>query len=488
MKTSRFSNSQDTGMHLEKVDTNGSTCDTFRCRIYGKLIFVKKLKSQYASDIRYREAMQKEFETGFRLEHPNLARHLSYNGEEMHIEYIDGVTLTGKLANDPDYFKKRENSDKFITQLLSAVQYLHENQVLHLDIKPDNIMLTRINNDVKLIDLGFCHTDCYTDTDGHTKLYCSPEQIDGNSTDERSDIYTIGCIIDMLPNRHIYRKIIARCTKEKKEHRYRKIEHIILPRPISKTITAIIATAIPLLAFIAFYTSGANADEQAVLALTAKNENSSDNFGNMPSETKNISKETAVNNLNKTAKKEENYKKRHDANERTAQVQMQMQMQAIEYESGTGSFGKTALSKSPKENSDTAADGCLAAVPQLQRSDSMNSITDAAANEINRIIEEGKELKKRTAEEFDIFKVKINGYLEKVITFVNDSSNLVRYPSYYGYDAKYKENWRECLKEIREDTWTYSRYKSINNPYGTYVKALRDSIESKFYKNCSILP
>ena len=401
MDTSHFSSSQKTGMHLEKICTNGSTCDTFRCKMYGKLIFVKKLKPQYASDIRYREALQKEFETGFRLEHPNLARYISLNEEEMHIEYIDGVTLSEKLANDQDYFSKRANSDKFITQLLSAVQYLHENQVLHLDIKPDNIMLTRINNDVKLIDLGFSHTDCYTDTSGHTELYCSPEQIDGSGTDERSDIYTIGRMIDLLPNRHIYRKIIARCTKHKKEDRYQKIEHIKLPRPTDKAAIAIAATAIAIaiLAFSAFYMTGTVANKHIAQTETS----SPNNAGNTP--------------------------------------------------------------KAPRTES-----------------------ASHAANDLNEIIKKSEELQKRTTEEFEIFKVKINGYLKNVITFANDSNNLQRYPSYYEYGRKYKELWRESLREIEKDTFTYNRYKSNSNPYSKYVNGLRDSIEHKYNRNCSILP
>ena len=444
MDTSHFSSSQKTGMHLEKICTNGSTCDTFRCKMYGKLIFVKKLKPQYASDIRYREALQKEFETGFRLEHPNLARYISLNEEEMHIEYIDGVTLSEKLANDQDYFSKRANSDKFITQLLSAVQYLHENQVLHLDIKPDNIMLTRINNDVKLIDLGFSHTDCYTDTSGHTELYCSPEQIDGSGTDERSDIYTIGRMIDLLPNRHIYRKIIARCTKHKKEDRYQKIEHIKLPRPTDKAAIAIAATAIAIaiLAFSAFYMTGTVANKHIAQTETS----SPNNAGNTPKAPRTESTSHAANDLNEIIKGTV-------ANKHIAQTE----------------------TSSPNNAGNT---------PKAPRTESASH----AANDLNEIIKKSEELQKRTTEEFEIFKVKINGYLKNVITFANDSNNLQRYPSYYEYGRKYKELWRESLREIEKDTFTYNRYKSNSNPYSKYVNGLRDSIEHKYNRNCSILP
>jgi len=57
------------------------------------------------------------------------------------MEYVDGQSLSQRLATDPDYFRKRKNADKFVRQLLDAVSYLHSHQVLHLDLKPDNILL-----------------------------------------------------------------------------------------------------------------------------------------------------------------------------------------------------------------------------------------------------------------------------------------------------------------------------------------------------------
>ncbi len=51
------------------MDTQGATCDTFRVKLYGKLHFLKRLKPELAGDIRYQEALRKEFETGYRLEH-----------------------------------------------------------------------------------------------------------------------------------------------------------------------------------------------------------------------------------------------------------------------------------------------------------------------------------------------------------------------------------------------------------------------------------
>jgi len=185
------------------------------------------LKAELAGDIRYQEALRKEFETGYRLEHPNLVRYISLDSDSILMEYVDGQSLSQCLATDPDYFSKRKNADKFFRQLLDAVSYLHSHQVLHLDLKPDNILLTRINGDVKLIDLGCCYTDSFPDTTGHTDAFAAPEQLTGRVVDVRTDIYAIGKILECLPDHIISNKVIARCTAEHPSDRYQSVEEIL---------------------------------------------------------------------------------------------------------------------------------------------------------------------------------------------------------------------------------------------------------------------
>ena len=102
MDTSQFSNSQSLYEGMERVDTHGATCDTFRVKLYGKLHFLKRLKSEFSGDVRYREALRKEFETGYRLEHPNLVRYISLDSNGILMESVNGETLTQPLATPPD--------------------------------------------------------------------------------------------------------------------------------------------------------------------------------------------------------------------------------------------------------------------------------------------------------------------------------------------------------------------------------------------------
>ena len=227
MESSQFSDNQSRFDAIEQMESQGATCDTFRVKLYGKLHFLKRLKAEYAGDIRYQEALRKEFETGYRLEHPNLVRYARFDDDSILMEYVEGDTLDQRIAKNPDYFSDQKHTEKFVLQLLSALQYLHNHQVLHLDLKPENILLTHINDDVKLIDLGFCYTDTFVDTQGRTNAFAAPEQKEGGAVDVRSDIYAFGKILELLPDHSLYNKVIARCTAERPEDRYQSVGEIL---------------------------------------------------------------------------------------------------------------------------------------------------------------------------------------------------------------------------------------------------------------------
>lgn len=226
MDTSEFSDVQLSFPDAELLPVGGSTCDCYRVKLYGKLHFMKRLKPELRTDPRYVSALQKEFETGYRLDHPHLVHYVSKGDDYLLTEYVDGLTLGAFVADHPDYFKSRKNTNRFLTQLLDVVGYLHQHQVIHLDLKPSNILMTRIGHDVKLADLGYCYTDTYTDTMGRTDKYAAPEQIHGEQVDARTDIYAIGKILDTLPLPSIYNKVKERCLKELPAERFQSTEEI----------------------------------------------------------------------------------------------------------------------------------------------------------------------------------------------------------------------------------------------------------------------
>ena len=211
---------------VKELNTSGATSKSFKVRRYGKLLFLKQPYDINNSQLQ--DAFRKEFEVGFNLDHNGLVRYVAFDDETCSIftEWIEGATLSQFIKDNPDYFRNQSNCTRFITQLLDAVDYLHSHSVLHLDLKPDNIMITDIDHSVKIIDLGLSLTNCFDSTPGFTPHFAAPEQIENGALDCRSDIYAIGRIIDYIytqinvqPPRHI-KRFTAQCTATDPIRRY----------------------------------------------------------------------------------------------------------------------------------------------------------------------------------------------------------------------------------------------------------------------------
>lgn len=156
-------------------EVSGSTSTCAMVRLQGRRLFMKRLRPALAGHPRYVALMRKEYETGIQLHHANLVQYVSMgeDGEGTYLltEFVDGETLAQRMADDT---RPHIHIQKVFTQLLDCLGYLHSHQVVHLDLKPDNILLTRIGETIKLIDLGFCYTDSYDLTMGRNAVYSAP--------------------------------------------------------------------------------------------------------------------------------------------------------------------------------------------------------------------------------------------------------------------------------------------------------------------------
>ena len=227
MDTSHFSLNKDIINSAEPLNVNGATSVCFRVKLYGKMHFLKMLKPEFKNNPRYIAAIKKEFEIGYNLDHPHLVRYVACGDDYLLTEYIDGLTLNKFAECNPEFFKKKANVDRLLSELLDVLGYLHSHQIVHLDLKPDNILVTRVGNDLKLTDLGFCYTDTFIDTTGRTNNYAAPEQFsDTSNVDERTDIFAIGKIIATLPYANRYGRVVERCTKPRKEERYQSVAEL----------------------------------------------------------------------------------------------------------------------------------------------------------------------------------------------------------------------------------------------------------------------
>ncbi|MDE7407403.1 MAG: protein kinase, partial [Muribaculaceae bacterium] len=158
----------------------------FKTRRYGKLHFEKRVADSYLDDILTVEALRKEFEIGYGLEHQGIVKYLAYENISIFEEYIDGQTLRDMLEKADKRLSGQGFLQQVCRQLLNALDYLHRHDVVHLDIKPENVMVSNIGNVVKLIDLGSARNGTFDNTEGFTPGYMAPEQKGDFSTDVRT--------------------------------------------------------------------------------------------------------------------------------------------------------------------------------------------------------------------------------------------------------------------------------------------------------------
>ncbi len=201
------------------VNLQGATCETYYSRMHGRRVFIKRLKEEYRLNPRYLSALEKEFNVGFKLEHKALPHYLLLEKDAIVMDYIDGVTLSQFIVENPTYFSSDKNVSRFMMQLLDCVKYLHQNSVLHLDLKPQNIIISHIDSDVRIVDLGFCYTDAYNDTTGYTNSFAAPELKNGKGIKigSHTDIFSIGKILECIlcgMRNHRYIKIAKKCQDE----------------------------------------------------------------------------------------------------------------------------------------------------------------------------------------------------------------------------------------------------------------------------------
>ena len=144
------------------------------------------------------ERFMREIKVQARLQHPNIASlHNALrldNGLLMVMEYVEGISLHARLRTS---VVDVGQSLDIAVQTLSALSYAHGQGVVHRDIKPANIMITP-DGTVKLMDFGIAraadHEDHLTRTGAAigSLYYMSPEQVQGGTVDQRSDLYSFG--------------------------------------------------------------------------------------------------------------------------------------------------------------------------------------------------------------------------------------------------------------------------------------------------------
>jgi len=174
-----------------------------------RTVAIKVLAPHLVNDAKYLERFDREIHAAAKLTHPNIVQifEASHIGDLYYfvMEYVEGRPLRRRLL-EMGRMAERE-SFRVAQQIANALDYAWNTaRLIHRDIKPDNILLTR-NGDAKLTDLGLVKT-AFSEEDEEmmksgmtvgTPNYMSPEQAQGDlGVDTRSDLYSLGATLFQL--------------------------------------------------------------------------------------------------------------------------------------------------------------------------------------------------------------------------------------------------------------------------------------------------
>ena len=165
-------------------------------------VAVKVLRDDVAMDAESRKQFRKEYQAVGKLSHPNIRAVydvvVSGDTEYIVMEYVDGINLK-------QYMKKKGKLSwqevlSLSIQIARALSHAHSRNIVHMDIKPQNIMLPR-DGSVKIADFGIAQMDEPVSGEGAAEEavgsihYISPEQARGETVDARSDIFSLGIVM-----------------------------------------------------------------------------------------------------------------------------------------------------------------------------------------------------------------------------------------------------------------------------------------------------
>lgn len=242
---------------IDVVGTGGmSTVYRAKDERLKRFVAIKVLKSDYSSDANFVSKFRAEAQSSAGLTHPNIVSVYDVCEDDgryfIVMELVEGITLkeyinlNGRLSMD--------QALNFSIQIASGLEAAHEHHVIHRDIKPQNIIVSK-SGTIKVTDFGIAKaaTSTTMSTTGIGSVhYISPEQARGGYSDERSDIYSLGITMyemvtgrvpfegdtnvaialmhiqnDLIPPRELYpdiyqsfEKIILKATQKKPERRY----------------------------------------------------------------------------------------------------------------------------------------------------------------------------------------------------------------------------------------------------------------------------
>lgn len=180
----------------------GGMADVYRAhdKLLDRSVAVKVLRSQFANDEEFVTRFRREAQAAARLSHHNIVNIYDVGkDEDVHyivMEYISGETLKERILREP---LPIEMAVRIAADIAEALEHAHQNNLVHCDIKPHNILMTRAGR-IKVTDFGIARavssaTMHHTSTIIGSVHYFSPEQAKGTVVGAKSDIYSLGVVL-----------------------------------------------------------------------------------------------------------------------------------------------------------------------------------------------------------------------------------------------------------------------------------------------------
>ncbi|MFC4456048.1 serine/threonine-protein kinase [Deinococcus sonorensis] len=184
---------------VQRLDSRGvrEGVDRGPAQWNGRLVFVKRLVSDQPEQ---RQRFRREGRVLSRLRHPLIVPLLDQGERELVFPMIAGETLRERIERGPLNVCA---ALQLMAGLLDALQYIHQQGVVHHDLKPENVMLVggQLNaRSVRLIDFGMAHDPLDPEDSNSvarmgTPQFMPPEQFQGRRGDPRSDLYAAGVLL-----------------------------------------------------------------------------------------------------------------------------------------------------------------------------------------------------------------------------------------------------------------------------------------------------